>query len=100
RVFDEVVEIFLELVQAGLASERLVVAKEGEDHVGPRVGRLEAIVADAVPGDELARLRHGCRAGQPLIAGAEVHGAQPAITIGRTRITRYLVTRITEVADH
>src|SRR5262249_6000917 len=71
------VKVPLELGQAGLAGEGLVVAEEGEDDVGPCVGGLEAIIADALAGGESVRLGDRGRAGEPLVGRAERLRPQP-----------------------
>ena len=80
----------LELRQTRLAGKRLVVAEEGEDHVGLGLGQLEAVLAHRGVGVQLARLRHGGRAGEPLIRRAKIHRAQPHLQ---------LVARKAQVAD-
>ena len=67
----EIGEILLELVEPRFPAPRLVVAKEGEDHVGPGIGCLEAVLANAVARYESLAVRNGSGAGEPFIRRAE-----------------------------
>src|SRR5262249_20210538 len=76
------------------------VAEEGKDHFGPGIRGFKTIVAHAMRGHQLIRLRDGRRAGKPLVRGAEVHRAEPVVWIRLCGETSHLVAGEAEVAEY
>src|SRR5437867_3960529 len=99
-MLNERIHVLLELWQPRVASERFVVAEEGENDIGLGIGQLEAVFAYGSAGAQLLRLRHGSRAGQPLVGCAKVHRAQPAVSVRRISKPGHLVARIAEVTKY
>jgi hypothetical protein len=96
---DKGLHVLLELRQPGCTGERFVVAVEREDHIGPGVGQLEAVVAVSalVALAKLVGLRARSVAGEPFILRAERHRPQAMIGVGPAVD---FIAAVTQVADH